>query len=247
MLTNTMQESETFMTMTASKPMTLSKKTLEILKNFAAINSGIIVNEGNTLNTLSSTKTIMAEARVSEKFTKTFAIWDLNKFLGTVSLFKDPELVFEDNYITVKSGKSSVRYYYCDPRLVTSTNKKISIPSTVVEFDLTAKDFADLMKAASVLQLSNLCVCSSEDGSRIEMMAKDISDRTSNTYSVDVGENTVGSQFEFVIDVDNLKILPGDYNVKISEKVVSQFTNKNEPLQYWIALNANSSYDKSEE
>ena len=234
--------------MTSTKTMTnnsitISKRTLEILKNFASINSGIIVNEGNTLNTLSSTKNILAEAKVNETFTKSFAIWDLNKFLGTVSLFKDPEFVFEENYITVKSGKSSVRYYYCDPKLVTSTSKKISMPSSVVKFDLTAKDFADIIKAASVLQVGHLCVRSSADGKRIELAATDKGDVTSNFYSLTVGENESGATFEFIFDVENLKILPGDYTVEISEKVVSSFSNKNEPLTYWIALNADSTYE----
>lgn len=234
--------------MTSTKTMktnsiTISKRTLEILKNFACINSGIIVNHGNTLNTLSSTKNILAEAKVNETFSKSFAIWDLNKFLGTVSLFKDPEFVFEDNYITVKSGKSSVRYYYCDPKLVTSTSKKISMPSAVVQFDLTAKDFADIIKAASVLQVGHLCVRSSADGKHIELAAIDRGDVTSNFYSLVVGDNTTGATFEFIFDVDNLKILPGDYSVAISEKVVSSFSNKNEPLTYWIALNADSTYE----
>jgi hypothetical protein len=241
-----MQESE-ILIMTSTKTMTnaitISKRTLDILKNFASINSGIIVNEGNTLNTLSSTKNILAEAKVGETFTKSFAIWDLNKFLGTVSLFKDPEFVFEENYITVKSGKSSVRYYYCDPKLVTSTSKKIAMPSPVVQFDLTAKDFADIIKAASVLQVGHLCVRSSADGSKIELAATDKGDVTSNFYSLVVGDNTSGATFEFIFDVDNLKILPGDYTVAISEKVVSSFSNKNEPLTYWIALNADSTYE----
>lgn len=241
-----MQESEIFtMTTTTTKTntITLSKRTLDILKNFASINAGIIVNAGNTINTMATTKNIMAEARVDETFPRGFSVYDLNKFIGSVSLFKDAQFTFEDNYILIQSGKSSVKYWYCDPKLVVSTNKKITMPATVVKFDLSAKDFGEVMKAASVLQLSHLCVCSSEDGSRIELTAKDITDRTSNTFSVDVGENTTGAAFEFVIDVDNLKILPGDYSVQISEKVVSQFTNKNEPIQYWIALNANSTYE----
>jgi len=241
-----MQESEIFtMTTTTTKTntITLSKRTLDVLKNFASINAGIIVNAGNTINTMATTKNIMAEARVDETFPRGFSVYDLNKFIGSVSLFKDAQFTFEDNYILIQSGKSSVKYWYCDPKLVVSTNKKITMPATVVKFDLTAKDFSEVMKAASVLQLSHLCVCSSEDGSRIELTAKDITDRTSNTFSVDVGENTTGAAFEFVIDVDNLKILPGDYSVQISEKVVSQFTNKNEPIQYWIALNANSTYE----
>ena len=239
-----MQESEILiMTTTKSNTVTISKRTLDILKNFASINSGIIVNEGNTLNTLSSTKNIMAEAKVNETFSKSFAIWDLNKFLGTVSLFKDPEFVFEENYIAVKSGKSSVRYYYCDPRLVTSTNKKIAMPKPVVQFDLSAKDFAEVIKAASVLQVGQLCVRSSEDGNNIELAAVDKNDATSNFYSLIVGENNTGATFEFIFDVENLKILPGDYTVCISEKIVSSFSNKNEPLTYWIALNADSTYE----
>jgi hypothetical protein len=230
-------------TMTKPSTITLSKRTLDILKNFASINAGIIVNAGNTINTMATTKNIMAEARVDETFPRGFSIYDLNKFIGSVSLFKDPQFVLEDNYILIKSGKSNIKYWYCDPKLVVSTNKKITMPTTVVKFDLSAKDFAEVMKAASVLQVAHLCVCSSEDGSRIELTAKDITDRTSNTFSVDVGENASGASFEFIIDVENLKILPGDYSVEISERVVSQFTNKNEPIQYWIALNANSTYE----
>jgi hypothetical protein len=221
----------------------ISKRTLDILKNFSTINSGILVNEGNLLTTLSSTKNILAEARVDETFPRQFAIWDLNKFLGTVSLFKDPDFIFDENFVTVKSGGSSVRYYYCAQNLVTSTNKRITMPTAVVEFDLKAKDFAEVMKAASVLQVQHLCVRSSEDGSKIELAVVDKSDTTSNFYSLEVGDNTSGATFEFIFDVDNLKILQGDYRVSISQKIVSCFTNKNEPLTYWIALNGDSSYE----
>ena len=221
----------------------ISKRTLDILKNFSTINSGILVNEGNLLTTLSSTKNILAEARVDETFPRQFAVWDLNKFLGTVSLFKDPDFIFDENFVTVKSGGSSVRYYYCAQNLVTSTNKRITMPSAVVEFDLKAKDFAEVMKAASVLQVQHLCVRSSEDGSKIELAVVDKSDTTSNFYSLEVGDNSTGATFEFIFDVDNLKILTGDYSVAISQKIVSCFTNKNEPLTYWIALNGDSSYE----
>ena len=229
---------------TKSEPgVKISKRTLDILKNFSTINSGILVNEGNLLTTLSSTKNILAEARVDETFPRQFAVWDLNKFLGTVSLFKDPDFIFDENFVTVKSGGSSVRYYYCAQNLVTSTNKRITMPSAVVEFDLKAKDFAEVMKAASVLQVQHLCVRSSEDGSKIELAVVDKSDTTSNFYSLEVGDNSTGATFEFIFDVDNLKILPGDYSVAISQKIVSCFTNKNEPLTYWIALNGDSSYE----
>jgi hypothetical protein len=230
-------------TVTNHSTIKISKRTLDILKNFSSINTGLIVAEGNVLTTLSTSKNIFAEAKVDEVFTKQFALWDLGKFLGTVSLFKDPEFVFEDNYVTVKSGASSVRYYYCDSRLVTSTSKKITMPKAVVSFELKNKEFSELMKAASVLQAPHLCVRSSECGENIEIAATDKVDPTSNFYAVVVGKNTSKATFDFVFDTDNLKILPGDYQVFISEKIVSQFTNKNEPLAYWIALNTESTYE----
>ena len=116
------------MTTTATKTdsMKISKRTLDILKNFSAINPGLLVNVGNTITTLSTGKTIVAEAKVDEKFTKQFSIYDLNKFLGTVSLFKDPDFSFEQNYIAIENGKSTVKYYYCDEKLVHHTSKKVS-------------------------------------------------------------------------------------------------------------------------
>jgi hypothetical protein len=225
-----------------TETMKISKRTLDILKNFAGINSGILVNEGNTISTLSNTKSIFAEAKVDETFARQFALWDLNKFLGTVSLFKDPEFIFEQNHITITNGKSSLKYYYCDPKLVLSTNKKINMPKAVVSFTLLAKDFSELLKAASVLQVQHLCVEPTEDRKNVQIVARDKDDSTSNQYSLIVGEYTGDADFEFIFDVENLKILPGDYQVEISEKVVSKFSNKNEPLSYWIALHAESSY-----
>lgn len=230
-------------TMTKTMGIKLSKRTLDILKNFSTINTGLIVNQGSVLNTLSPSKNILAEARVDEVFTKSFAIWDLNKFLGTASLFKDPEFIFDANYVTIQGTESSVRYHYCDARLVTSTSKKLATPAPVVLFDLKQKDFSELMKAASVLQVQHLCVRSSEDGESIEIAAIDKEDSTSNFYSVTVGKNTTQATFEFIFDVDNLKIIPGDYQVSISEKIVSQFICKTEPLTYWIALNSDSTYE----
>ena len=231
-------------TKTKTNSVKISKRTLDILKNFATINAGILVLEGNEICTLSTTKTIMAEAKVDETFPKQFSIWDLNKFLATASLFKDPDFVFDDNYITIKSGKSSLRYFYCDSKLVSSTSKKITMPKSVVSFDLSAKDFAEIMKAASVLQVQNLCVRPTDDKKNLEIVAIDKNDVTSNVYSIQVGPYTTGfADFQFIFDVENLKILPGDYRVDISEKVVSRFSNKNEALEYWVALNADSTYE----
>lgn len=232
------------MTTTATKTdtMKISKRTLDILKNFSAINSGLLVKVGNTITTVNPGKTIMAEAKVDEKFSKQFSIYDLNKFLGTVSLFKDPDFSFEQNYIAIKNGKSTVKYYYCEEKLVNYTNKKVSMPKSAVEFDLSAKDFSELLKAAAVLQVQHLCVEPTKDGKSIQIVARDKEDVTSNDYSLVVSDYDGKANFEFIMDVDNLKIMSGDYRVQISEQGISMFSNKNEPLTYWIANHSDSSY-----
>jgi len=119
---------------TTTSGLKISNETLEILKNFSSINSNILVKPGNTIATISPIKNIMAEAKVSENFDCEFGIWDLNKFLGTISLFDDPEFVFEEKFVTItsNSNKSAVKYYYSEPSLLTTINKKIVMPEIVV-------------------------------------------------------------------------------------------------------------------
>ena len=227
-------------TLTAMK---LSKKTIEILKNFSTINSNILVEPGNVIKTISPVKNVMAQATVSETFDTQFGIWDLNKLFGTISLFESPEFFFEKNNVTiVGSNGTKVTYYYSEPKLLTTINKTITMPETVVSFELNNDDFSELQKAASVLQLPDLCLRSS--GNIIELVAMDKKDSTSNNYSVEVGTNNENEDFEFYFKVENLKLMPGDYDVEVTEKVVSKFTNQSTDLSYWIALESDSRYER---
>tara|TARA_Y100000034_G_scaffold116798_1_gene155549 strand:+ start:1039 stop:1809 length:771 start_codon:yes stop_codon:yes gene_type:complete len=231
--------------MTATQICTkISRDTLDIFKNFATINSNILVKTGNTIRTISPVKNVMAEAVVSETFDTQFGIWDLNKFLGTVSLFSDPEFEFEDNKVTIlgKNG-SSVVYYYAEPRLLTTIDKEITMPDIVVDFNLTNSDMNDIQKAAAVLQLPDLVVRSSNTGT-IELVALDKKDPSTNSYSLEVGDNESGGEFNFYFKVENMKMLPGNYDVSITEKVVSQFDNTTKDLKYWIALESDSNYNE---
>lgn len=226
--------------MSTATTIKLSKKTLEILKNFASINSNILVNPGNVITTISPVKNVLAEASVDETFDTQFGVWDLNKFLGTVSLFTDPEFEFHEKFVTISgSNGSSVKYFYCEPKLLTTPTKKIQMPSSVVNFKLTQKNFIELQKAASVLQLPDIAV-RSNDG-RMELVALDKNDSSSNSYSVDLGETE--ADFEFYFKVENLKLIGGDYNVEITEKIVSKFTHETLNLSYWIALEPDSKYN----
>jgi len=226
--------------MSTATTIKLSKKTLDILKNYASINSNILVNPGNIITTISPVKNVLAEAKVEESFDTTFGVWDLNKFLGTVSLFDDPEFEFHEKYVTISGANgSSVKYFYCEPKLLTTPTKKINMPTSVVKFKLTQKTFNELQKAASVLQLPDIAV-RSNDG-RMELVALDKNDDSSNNYSVDLGETD--ADFEFYFKVENLKLLAGDYTVEITEKIVSKFSHETIDLSYWIALEPDSKYN----
>ena len=230
-------------TMTPTK---ISNETLDVLKNFSSINSNILVKEGNVITTISPVKNVMAEATVPESFDQKFGIWDLNKFLGTISLFEDPEYMFEEKCVTISSStnNSSVRYYYSEPSLLTTVNKQINMPEAVVTCSITQNVFNDILKASSVLQVSDIAIRSNSD--ELEIVALDKKDKSSNSYSITLDHLPAGGpEFSFFFKSENLKMLSGDYDVSISDKVVSQFTNINRSLKYWVALESDSYYQAS--
>tara|TARA_R100000005_G_C4977335_1_gene188286 strand:- start:868 stop:1566 length:699 start_codon:yes stop_codon:yes gene_type:complete len=221
--------------------MKISKETFAILKNFRDLNSNILINEGNVIKTLTPAKNVMATAVVEEDFPVEFGIWDLTSFLGTTSLFEDPDFDFNDKYVNIiGSNGSTVKYYYSEPSLLTVPTKDVKMPEAVVEIELTEEIFNDLKKAAAVLNLSDLSICS--DGDSVTALISDKKNNTSNTYSIDMGYNESGSTFNFDFKIDNLRIIPGTYDVSFAEKIVSQFKNKSLDLTYWVALESNSSY-----
>ncbi len=223
--------------------MKLSKGTLTVLKNYSSINTNILVQPGSKISTVTPAKNLLSEAIVEEVFPMEFGIWDLPKFLGTVSLFDDPDFVFDDKYVLIKSSTGScVKYYYSEPSLLTVPTKKLEMPSSVVNFKLTEAIFNEILRSASVLQLPDLAIRSKSD--RVVAVVFDKSEPTSNDYSIDLGEHTGTSEFDFHFKIDNLKFLPGEYEVDISSKVVSQFINSANSVTYWVALESTSTYSE---
>jgi|TARA_R110002074_G_scaffold15033_5_gene52024 hypothetical protein len=229
---------------TTKTALTLSKRTLDIFKNFASINSNILVKPGNDIKTVSPIKNVMGKATLEETFDTEFGIWDLNKFLGTVSLFDTPEFEFHENYVIIRdvNKKSEVTYYYSDPRLLTVVDKEIKMPDIVVEFSLTNNTLNDILRAASVLQVSDIVVRS--NGDEIEIVALDKNDPTTNNYSVSLGQLPHGDHdFSFYFKAENFKMLTGNYDVSITDKVISQFKKLNDDVIYWVALESDSYYN----
>jgi hypothetical protein len=222
--------------------MKLSDNTLTLLKNFAGINQSILVKQGNKLRTISIAKNILAEAEISEEFPREFAVYDLNQFLNGLSLHQDPDLDFTENsYITIREGKRRVKYFYADPNVIISPpEKEIKLPSEDVCFQLETGALEKLVKAAAVYQLPDISAIG--DAGVIRLVVRDKKNDTSNEYSIVVGETD--EQFTFNFKVENIsKIVSGAYNVVVSRKLLSQFTNTKHNLSYWIALEPDSTFN----
>ena len=221
--------------------MNLSDKTLTILKNFAGINNSILVKQGNNLRTISVAKNILAEARIDEEFSRDFAIYDLKQFLNGLSLHQAPELDFTENsYLTIREGRRRVKYFFADPAVIISPpEKEINLPSEDICFKLESTCLEKLLKAAAVYQLPDLSAIG--EAGVIKLVARDKKNDTSNEFAIVVGETD--KQFTFNFKVENIKIIPGAYNVVVSSKLLSEFTNESLDLKYYIALEPDSTFE----
>ncbi len=221
--------------------MKLSDNTLNILKNFAGINNSILVKQGTQLRTMSVAKNILAEAQIGEEFPRDFAIYDLNQFLNGLGLHQDPEMDFSpDSYLSIREGKRRVKYFYADPNVIISPpDKEITLPSEDVHFQLESTSLEKLLKAAAVYQLPDLSAVGG-DGV-VKLVVRDKKNDTSNEFAVVVGETD--KVFSFNFKVENIKIIPGAYDVVVSSKLLSRFTNSQHDLKYYIALEPDSTFE----
>ena len=220
--------------------MKLSDNTLTVLKNFASINNSILMKKGTHLRTISVAKNILAEADIAEEFPRDVAVYDLNQFLNGMSLHQDPDLDFkEDSYLTIREGRRKVKYFYADPAVIISPpDKEITLPTEDVHFQLESTSLEKLLKAAAIYQLPDLSLIGQDN--EIRLVVRDKKNDTSNEYSIIVGETD--KQFVFNFKVENIKIIPGAYDVVVSSKLLSKFTNSNYNLVYYIALEPDSSF-----
>ena len=221
--------------------MKLSESTLSLLKNFSTINQSILFKQGTRLRTISVMKNILAEATITEEFPRDFGIYDLNQYLNGLGLYNNPELDFEaDNYVVIKEGRSRSKYFFADASvIITPPEKSIELPSEDVTFDLSTDQLDKLLKAAAIYQLPDLAVIGG-DGV-VKVVVRDKKNDTSNDFAITVGETD--ATFSFNFKVENIKILPGTYSVVVSQKLLSRFTNKNQDLIYYIALEPDSTFE----
>ena len=226
---------------TATK-MKISKQTIDLLKNFASINSNILVMPGNEIKTISNYKNVLAVANVEETFDMEFGIWDLNKLLGTISLFESPTFEFNEKNVVIEGENgATVVYYYSEPKLLTTVNKELKMPEAVVHCEIKEEDFKEIQRAAGVLQLPDLKI--SSEGDKIYLTVHDRKDPSSNSFTIEVGDNTDDADFTFLFKVENMKMLSGDYNVEICKNSVAKFNNQSIDVSYWVAMEPDSTYN----
>ena len=224
--------------------MKLNQNTIETLKNFAGINTNILIKQGDELSTISTMRNIFARAKVSDSFTNQFGIYDLNEFLSAVSGFSKPELTLKDKYLTISSegSRSKVKYYYSDPSVIVSPQKEVNMPDADVTFSLTESNYKELLKMAAILKSPDLALIGTKGGD-IVLKVCDKKNDTSNTFDITVGQGAT-ADYTFYFKVENMKMLDGDYDVSVSSKSISHFKNKKLPIEYWIALEPDSTITK---
>ena len=229
------------MKLRTSETMKLSDKTLTLLKNFSNINQSILFKKGSSLKTISVMKNILAEATIDEDLPTDFGIYDLNQFLNGLGLHQNPDLDFaNEGHVVIREGKSRTKYFFADPNvIVTPPERELSLPSEDVTFELSTQQLDKLLKAAAVYQLTDMAVVGGEGV--VKIVVHDKKNDTSNTYAVIVGETD--KTFSFNFKVENIKILPGTYEVVISQKLLSRFTCRDYDLKYFIALEPDSTFE----
>lgn len=214
--------------------MKLSENTLSVLKNFASINSGVVLNSGKVQKTISPEKSILVEARLEDDIPCKFGIYDLNQFLGNVTTLKNPELTFTSESVTLDDGDLDLHYLACSPNLIVSPPEKELVLKTVdVSFSLPNATLQKLLKVATMNGLPNLTVIGKDGELRLKIHEK--ANDTSNHGSVKIGDYT-GQDFTATFKTENLKLLPDDYNVEVQKNAFAKFENVNKTLTYFIAL-----------
>lgn len=221
--------------------MKISTQTLQVLKNFATINPNLLVKAGNVLSTISTNKNILAKVTVQETFPATFAIYDMQQFLGVISIFDDPDFEFGENSVTISSGSKSIEYMYAGQEMVVAPSeeviKKVAVDNPEVTLNMTAQNLNEVIKAASILQLDKLSIVS--EGGNINVVVADPKNPSSNKFSVKV-DGTSTADLTMVYAAENLKVIQGDYKVSLSSNGVGSFKNEKLALEYFIAADSKS-------
>jgi len=219
--------------------MKFSNETLTVLKSFTAINKSILLSSGNVLKTITPEKTLIAIADITDEIPSDACIYDLSRFLSILSLYNDPDVEFFDKYFIISEGKRRTKYVFADLSMIhTPPEKEITIPSADVTVSVTEGDLSSVLKAAGVLQFSEIAFVG--EGGKCYLKAIDSSNNGADDFGIEIGETA--DDFQIIIKTDNLKLMPLDYEVTLCSKGISEFKGKG--VTYFVAIDSKSTYNK---
>lgn len=219
--------------------MKISKETINVLTNYASINTNLLLKEGNKLATIAPMKNILSNTTLKDSFPNDFGIYDISEFLKILNIFDDPDVEFNDKFATIKSNGQSVKFFSADKSVLVVPEKEIKMPTPDITFQLSAEQLAMISKAATALKASDLIIKSVD--SKIVIQVTDKKTDTSNEFEFTVGDTELS--FNVNLKIDNLKLIPAPYTVDISSKKLSRFTCDSADLVYHVACESDSKFD----
>ena len=219
--------------------MKFSNETLTVLKSFTAINKSILLSSGNVIKTITPEKTLIAIADIPDEIPSDACVYDLSRFLSILSLYNDPDVEFFDKYFIISEGKRRTKYVFADLSMIHAPPEKdITIPSADVTVSVTDGDLSSVLKAAGVLQFSEIAFVG--EGGKCYLKAIDSSNNGADDFGIEIGEAV--DDFQIIIKTDNLKLMPLDYEVTLCSKGISEFKGKG--VTYYVAIDSKSTYNK---
>ena len=219
--------------------MNLSKETINILKNYSTISPNILIKEGSVLKTKSVQNTIFSSVTLHDAFPLDFGIYDLTEFLGVLTLFNNPDLEFNDKFVRISEGSTSIKYFSADPVVLKYPMQDVIFPSADVSFLLSAETLSLISKTASVLRVPDISFVGSDD--ILKLIVTDKKNPTSNAFEVKIGDTE--SSFHINFKIEMMKFINSDYQVEISSKKIAKFTASNSDLQYFVGVEADSTFE----
>jgi len=220
--------------------MKISDRTISILKNFSQINPSIMFKEGNVLRTMHPAKTIIAQTKITENFDKPVGVYNLGRFLATLSLFDDPDISLGDKGFTIQDSKSKMHYIYCAENMIVSPPEKdIVLPSIIADISVTWQELKKVLDAASVLGLPEISF--SSNGQGVSISAVDSKNMSQDTFIITSASSREFEPFDMVIKTEFLKIVESDYDIALSSKGMAHFaTTGGDEVKYWVSASAST-------
>jgi len=220
--------------------MRLSPETIDVLKNFSTINFSLNVKAGNKLSTIAIARNIVAESTIKDTFPSDFAIYSLSEFIGVLSLFNTPDISFDEKFLIVREEgdtRGGIKYGYCNPALIVFPTKEIKLPEEVdLTFTITKDQIAKLQKAGGILNVPDIKIKSGKDG--VFLIVQDNKNSSSNSFQLPVSD-VKSKDLELSLKLENIKVMPMDYVVRVSARGFSIWTSADGSIQYAITLEAN--------